>query len=135
MGNHKYFFLLVLYALLNCAFIVVTMSESLARTLVQETPPMNRFLVVFGMTLATIMGILLAFFFVFHVWLLLNATTTIEFCEKRQRRGGTKGPNYERGPYENIKAVLGPHVLLWFLPLSPPSGDGLSFPLGEDLAT
>jgi hypothetical protein len=40
------------------------------------------------MTLALIMGTLLKAFFALHVWLMLKATTTIEFCEKRQRCWG-----------------------------------------------
>merc|ERR1719282_2218216 len=34
--NHKFFFLLVLYSLINCLFISFTMSESLNRALIEE---------------------------------------------------------------------------------------------------
>lgn len=34
---------------------------------------------------------------------------------------------WDEGCWKNFKAVLGPTVLLWFLPLSPPEGDGLKF--------
>jgi hypothetical protein len=132
--NHKFFFLLVLYALLSCFFVVVTMSESLMRSLYTEyRSSRDRFLMVFCMTLALIMGTLLKAFFALHVWLMLKATTTIEFCEKRQREVTAKPlPNYEQGSYENIRAVLGPDPLLWFLPISAPTGDGLSFPVRQE---
>jgi len=109
------------------------MSETLQWALVDEMPAMNRFLVVFGMTLATIMAFLLGLFFMLHIYLMIKATTTIEFCEKRtkHRPGSATSPDYSRGLFENIRAVLGPYVLLWMLPICPPSGDGLSFNLKE----
>mmetsp|Transcript_17037 Transcript_17037/g.53347 ORF Transcript_17037/g.53347 Transcript_17037/m.53347 type:complete len:210 (-) Transcript_17037:122-751(-) len=133
--NHKFFFLLVFYALIDLIFIIVTMSESLWKALSEETPPMHRFLLVFCMTLAVIMGFLLTMFFGLHVWLMLVATTTIEFCEKRHRYGSHSGagaaPSYDRGLYDNIRAVLGPVPFFWLLPMMPPVGDGLSFALQD----
>jgi hypothetical protein len=132
--NHKFFFLLVFYALVNCWFIVITMWETLQRTIDEEVAPRNRFLVVFGLTLSVMMGVLLKTFLSFHVWLMLKATTTIEFCEKRHRRSSpSQQPEYDRGLYENLKAVLGPIPLLWLLPCCPPAGDGVNFPVkGQD---
>jgi len=130
-GNHKYFFLLVFYALLNLGFIISTMSESMLKALSEETPPMHRFLLVFCMTLACLMGLLLKVFFGMHVWLMLHATTTIEWCEKRHKRG-TFELTYDQGVYRNICAVLGPMPILWLLPLRPPEGKGLSFPSRRD---
>lgn len=137
--NHKFFFLLVMYSLLDCIFVITTISESLYRSLVDETEFTHRFLLVFCMTLASMMGLLLTLFFMFHFWLMLRATTTIEFCEKTYRhsgcshRGSTKSI-YDRSTMMNIKAVLGANVLTWFLPIAPPSGDGLSFKVSSDEA-
>jgi len=132
--NHKYFFLSVFYALLACGFIIFTMSESLWQALyVKEVSSLNRFLLMFCMTLTTIMALLLKLFFAFHVRLMLVATTTVEFCEKRTRRPpGSWMPDYRRGWYEDIQAVLGPQPLLWLLPLGPPTGTGLTFPLANE---
>lgn len=81
-----------------------------------------------GMTLAITMTLLLSMFFPLHLWLMAKATTTIEFCEKQYRSTGPGAQiSYDRGPYENVKAVLGPHFLLWLLPISPPAGSGLYF--------
>jgi len=124
--NHKYFFLLVFYAALSCWFIIATMSTSLIRAGEDEMDPTSRFALVFGMTLAVIMGTLLGGFFVFHSWLATLALTTIEFCEKTGPHS-SRAVSYDQGLFENLRAVLGPHVILWLLPLSPPSGDGLAF--------
>mmetsp|Transcript_47122 Transcript_47122/g.88119 ORF Transcript_47122/g.88119 Transcript_47122/m.88119 type:complete len:338 (-) Transcript_47122:114-1127(-) len=124
--NHKYFFLLVFYAALSCWFIVATMISSVIRAAVDEMDPAARFGLVFGTTLAVIMGTLLGGFFLFHTWLTTLALSTIEFCEKTGQRS-SRGVSYNHGLYENMRSVFGPYVLLWLLPLSPPDGDGLVF--------
>jgi len=137
--NHKYFYLLVLYSLLDVTFVFFTAMESLNRSLIQETPLVHRFLLVFCLTLSVMMGLLLTMFFLFHSWLMFQTTTTIEFCEKNYRHGGDtaqSGPAksiYDRGVWENVCAILGSNPVFWFLPCSPPSGDGLSFAVSEGM--
>lgn len=136
--NHKFFYLLVLYSLLDCAFVILTISESLYRSLIEETQFSHRFLLVFCMTLSVMMGFLLMLFFMFHSWLMLRATTTIEFCEKTYRhsgcshRGSTRSIYY-RGLLSNVCAVLGSRSLLWLLPTATPEGDGLTFDVSEGI--
>ncbi|CAJ1344789.1 unnamed protein product [Effrenium voratum] len=125
--NHKYFFLLVLYSAMNCWFIVATMASTVCRAGIDEMDPEYRFALVFGMTLAVIMGTLLGCFLFFHCWLMSNASTTIEFCEKATAVYGSRVVSYDQGPFENIRAVLGPVVSLWLLPVAPPHGDGVNF--------
>jgi len=124
--NHKYFFLLVFYAAATCHFIMWTMVETARASTASDTPFMKMFLVLFGWSLAILIGSVVTCFFAFHVWLMSKSMTTIEFCEKQTRRGYDEYV-YDRGMIGNIMAVLGDHPLLWFLPLSPPSGDGLHF--------
>lgn len=138
--NHKYFFLLVLYSLVDCMFVIATASESMRRSLTQETEFSHRFLLVFCLTLAVMMGTLLTLFFMFHSWLMLKTTTTIEFCEKTYRHTGNshKGAPksiYDRGFLDNVKAVLGSNMLMWFLPVCPPDGTGLSFKVADGVDT
>lgn len=131
--NHKFFFLLVVYAVLNCGYIFYTISESVHRTTIEETPPTNRFLLVLGMMLSIIMGILMSGFLSFHTWLMFQNMTTIEFCEKTLSGGPSsfnsppRNLSYDQGVWNNMKAVLGPQPYLWLLPTSPPEGNGLHF--------
>jgi hypothetical protein len=92
-----------------------------------KTPFARLFVLVFGETLAAFLALLVTCFFVFHIWLMLKAMSTIEFCEKSMKRTGYGGSPYDRGVCGNIQAVLGDDPLLWFLPCSPPSGDGLAY--------
>jgi hypothetical protein len=128
-----------MYSLLDCIFVLTTITESLYRSLVEETEFTHRFLLVFCMTLASMMGLLLTLFFMFHFWLMLRATTTIEFCEKTYRHSGCshRGSTtsiYDRAVMDNMKAVLGPSPFTWFLPIVPPAGDGLSFKVSTQVA-
>lgn len=129
--NHKYFFLLVFYTVLNCGYVSFTLLESVHRSTVEEMPSSNRFLLVFGLVLSLIMGTLMSVFFTFHFWLMTRNMSTIEFCEKTSATSkadqGRKHP-YHRGLYGNICAVLGPQPLLWLLPVAPPLGDGMHWP-------
>lgn len=135
--NYKYFFLLLMYSVIDTQFIVWTMAESVQRSVDVSTPFFTMFLVLFGETLAFFLGTLVTMFFCFHIYLMMKAMTTIEFCEKslpkRQKEGAEKaGPVYDVSVYDmgffgNLKSVLGANPLLWFLPVSPPPGDGLSF--------
>jgi len=88
-----------------------------------------------GMVFACIMATLMLAFLAFHTYLMFGGMTTIEFCEKNStRRPGMpmaprRGSNYDRGFLGNVQAVLGPQPLLWLLPICPPDGDGMSFPI------
>lgn len=139
--NHKYFFLLLLYTTIDTHLITWTMMESVKTSVDETTPFTAMFLILFGETLAAFLGLLVTVFFVFHVWLVLKSMTTIEFCEKANKRGSTYESNiYDKGVYGNLKATLGEYPALWLLPVSPPTGDGLIFiaeetPLARDIET
>lgn len=92
-----------------------------------STPFVRMFCLLFGETLACFLGVLIGAFFCFHIWLMFRAMTTIEFCEKQWKRPGHSASTYDRGPYGNVKAVLGESVWTWLLPMDTPAGDGLGF--------
>jgi len=134
--NHKYFFLFVFYAALDCHLIVWTMLETVRGSVSDsmeggDAPVLKMFMLLFGETLAAFLGILVTGFWVFHVWLMLKGMTTIEFCEKQtKKKQGVEDSGtsmYDRGLLGNVAAVLGDNPLLAFLPCNPPSGTGLYF--------
>jgi hypothetical protein len=131
--NYKFFFLLVMYAVIALQMMVWTMLKSVQTALVHPTMAfLNMFVILFGVTLAGFMGCLLTVFLGFHVYLMLKAMTTIEFCEKSRRQNWKN--EFSRGMYGNIKAVLGENPLFWFLPFSAVAGsnlDGLYFKTEE----
>jgi len=130
--NHKYFFLLLLYSAIDCHIIVWTMFGSVRDAMDPRTPFLTMFMLLFGETLACFLGFVVSAFFTFHVYLMMKAMTTIEYCEKAWKRTGYDASAYDRGCLGNIKAVLGENISLWLLPVSLPPGKGLVF-VSEDM--
>jgi len=127
-ANHKYFCLLLLYTTMATNMIIWTMLNSVQTSLdTMTTPFFKLFMLIFGETLAGFLALIVSMFFLFHCWLMLRAMSTIEFCEKSMKRTGYDTSCYNRGFYGNICAVLGDIPLLWLLPVSPPSGNGVNF--------
>lgn len=128
--NYKYFFCLVFYASLYFSFVAFGMARELLHSSdSKEMPSYERFLLVFAVTLALILAPMLQFFLSFHVHLLFSGMTTIEFCETRFKDDfqSRSDVGYSVGYLQNLYRSLGPYALLWLLPLSPPSGDGVTF--------
>lgn len=143
--NYKYFFLLLLYTLLDLWLIATSLSSSVKRCILHpETPFAHMFLCLFGWTLSTFLGVIVTFFWCFHIWLCGKAMSTVEFCEKALPKTADGGYSYNSsvynlGLYGNLKATLGECWLTMLLPCAPPAGDGLDFTsadmrLSKDLA-
>merc|ERR1719162_367166 len=108
------------------------MLDTVRDALEPRTPFLTMFLLLFGETLSAFLGFVVTAFFGFHIYLTLRAMTTIEFCEKSMKRSGYDANIYDRGPWGNLKSVLGENVALWLLPCSPPLGRDISF-ITEDM--
>jgi len=130
-GNYKYFLLLIMYCTISLHFMIWTMLPSVSKAIRNSDDGRNTssdlFFLLFGEVLAAVLAFGITIFFGFHTWLMLQATTTIEFFEKSKKNASFSGSRYDRGLLGNIRAGLGDNALLWFLPCSPPSGDGLTF--------
>jgi len=129
--NHKFFFLTLFYSTIATNMIVWTMLGSVENAVDNTVSFFSMFMLIFGETLASFLGLVVTVFFVFHIWLMLKATTTIEFCEKSMKRTWDTSV-YNRGYYGNLCAVLGDNPLLWLWPGSPPSGNGINFSQTEN---
>jgi hypothetical protein len=107
------------------------MRDSLNSAIDDDSSPISvLFFLLFGQSLTAFVGFIITCFFLLHNWLMMKGMTTIEFCEKSRRTNGrieNQGPSYDLGTFNNICAVLGEQPLLWFVPCSAPSGDGLRF--------
>lgn len=125
--NHKFFFLLLFYSAIACHLIIWSMFGNLKTAIAPTTSFNDMFIVLFGETLAALFGFMVTCFFFFHIYLMLKSMTTIEFCEKSQKRTAYDATAYDRGIYGNTRAVLGDNPWLWLLPCSLPSGDGLAY--------
>eukprot|EP00928_Gymnodinium_smaydae_P020415 TRINITY_DN17891_c0_g1_i1.p1 TRINITY_DN17891_c0_g1~~TRINITY_DN17891_c0_g1_i1.p1 ORF type:complete len:548 (-),score=95.69 TRINITY_DN17891_c0_g1_i1:58-1701(-) len=123
--NHKYFFLLLFYSVVDLVWIVCTMFDTLWWATRTDVDSCILILLCVGQTGATFMVVITSMFFSFHVWLMMQAMTTVEFCEKSLKNSGYDNSIYSIGLTGNISAVLGSNPLLWLLPCALPQGDGL----------
>jgi hypothetical protein len=140
--NHKYFLLLLLYIVLSTHMIVWTMLESVLKCIDDPSVPfLTMFATFFGETLAFFFATLFTVFFGFHIWLVLTAMTTIEFCEKSLTKKDGQGKKaydacvYDFGVLGNMRSILGENPFLWFFPCGMPRGDGLTFIMDETRLT
>lgn len=134
--NYKYFLNMLFYASVTSLIVVVTSYPVFLAAL--ATPDMSTGLAYFIVT-AWILAITFCFvitaFLSFHLWLLSNQYTTIEFCEKRSSDDKFKQKSpYNRGCCKNYMTVLGSNILLWCCPCNRNlEGKGLRFRVRDDL--
>lgn len=126
--NHKYFLLILIYAVLDLAFISITMFESVWWSTRTDVSISMMLTLSCGETFATFLFVVTGTFLGFHFWLMRKAMTTLEFCEKSAKKSSYNTSIYSQGLFQNICSVLGPNPLLWFVPIGLPEGDGMSWP-------
>lgn len=126
--NHKYFFLLLFYLVLDLLYTGVTMFDSVLWSTRADVNMWTMVVLTAVEIIVIFLGVSGSCFFIFHCWLMGNAMTTLEFCEATTRKSGYD-VGYNRSLYLNICAVLGDQPLLWCLPTSFPPGDGTQFPV------
>ncbi|CAI9098259.1 OLC1v1034876C2 [Oldenlandia corymbosa var. corymbosa] len=95
------------------------------------------FYVISGLLLLPL-SIALSFFWSWHVYLVLQNKTTIEYHEGvramwlAEKGGFLYSHPYNLGAYENLISVLGPNILCWVCPTADHIGSGLRFRTGVD---
>ena len=130
-NNYKYFFLMVFYGAISLGLFMGTFWECVVVTLNDSSNSTEYcFLVLLTFSLMVMLGIVIICFCFFHIWLMANNYSTIEYCEKKRKDvpGYTKSPFYLSSRYENFKEALGKNPLLWVLPVGfREPGTGLYF--------
>jgi len=126
--NYKYFFLMLLYGMLSLWLFVGTFWQTAVVTWRdEESGVWFSFLVTVVLALVLILAASLTAFWGFHLYLILTATTTIEYSERRSEQ---RSHPYSRSLYQNLQSALGRQPAFWLLPIRyrSPEEDGLSFP-------
>jgi len=135
--NRKYFLLLVGYVLITAWFISLTLFPYAKEAGIffydmgTDAALYPNFIILLGYTLITILGVVLFFFFKFHIGLVLKNSTTIENMSK-ELDPSSNGGIYDVGGYHNWRQVFGKNVYMWFFPFcgqsGKPVGDGVVWP-------
>ena len=118
--NYKYFFLMVTYGMLGLWIFVGTFWETVLIT--QRNDESSYLEIMFVTSVYAIVNVLnfaVTGFWIFHLYLISQAHTTIEFCEKRRRKAAEEDVSeslFKRNPFENFKDALGDNPWLWPFP-------------------
>ncbi|KAJ3368365.1 Palmitoyltransferase zdhhc15 [Allomyces arbusculus] len=140
--NYKHFLLFVFYtALYSLTILICTAPLCLPALQMSTDDEYAAAAHVLSVTLvATLFGLILVGFFAFHASLVLRNMTTIENMEEqRYAVVNAADPNARRvNPFDlgwraNLVQVLGSKVALWWVPVTSPVGDGLSFPINHKM--
>merc|ERR1719330_2069606 len=99
--NHKYFFLLILYTAVDLLLIVTTMFDTVWWSTRSDTPLPTMLVMLAGEAGACFLLVVCSTFLCFHIWLMLRAMTTIEFCEKSKKETYDSS-RYSCGMYSNV---------------------------------
>mmetsp|Transcript_21657 Transcript_21657/g.50626 ORF Transcript_21657/g.50626 Transcript_21657/m.50626 type:complete len:320 (+) Transcript_21657:85-1044(+) len=129
--NHKYFFLLLIYSITDLVLVAVTMLDSVLRAIYSDLSFEVMLALVAAEALALSLCVAMGYFLCFHVWLVLQGLTTLEYVERKSARPDWKR-RYDAGAYRNICNVLGRQPLLWLFPASHPEGDGTAWNTADD---
>lgn len=116
--NYKYFFLAIFYASLALSLFVCTFWETVIKALlVQKEAQVFTLFIVSSYMLSTFVGILMIGFLGFHVCLVWNNLTTLEYCEKFRKNGMKMDRSvYSSTVFVNIKEAFGNNLFLWLVP-------------------
>lgn len=134
--NYKYFICLLFNTAITCQWIIFTSHSVFAAALSRsDIPYRTSFFICTAYVLACIFGFIITFFFLYHLWLISNQYTTIEFFEKRGNSDlfKTRSP-YDVGIWRNFQNVLGDNLMLWFIPVNRSlAGGGLYFEVNNEV--
>jgi len=121
--NYKYFLNLIFYSAVCAIYVSVAIFPCVIDS--GSLPIGYAIAYIGGEILGGLLSLLLTLFFFFHIWMLQNGMTTIEFCEKSRELHYRS--QYNLGCCKNMANNFGPRWYLWLLPISPPTGDGCNY--------
>jgi palmitoyltransferase ZDHHC2/15/20 len=128
--NYKYFICMLTYASLALGIIAGSFWETVTIKLYDDTSSLwYCFFCVLSYSISCMLFIVITVFLGFHLRMIWNNYSTIEFCEKKQKNYEIfKKSPYSVGVYNNFKQALGKNPLFWFIPTKfATDGDGISF--------
>lgn len=133
--NRKFFILFIFYTWCTLGLVVFTSLPRFSAAVERGEP--EDYAVVGLLACDALVGLILFFFWVNHMYLVITNSTTVEHIIK-MRSAGPFAPRpeeqqrYNIGCYGNMKQVFGQWFILWWVPtaIGPagPEGDGIVWP-------
>ncbi|MCL7043038.1 hypothetical protein MKW94_014601 [Papaver nudicaule] len=142
-ANYKIFFVFVLYAVIACIHSLILLVGCIlddAEKDGQLEDGSSRIHFIISGVLIVPLGTALSILLGWHIYLILQNKTTIEYHEGvratwlAEKVGNVYRHPYDLGPYQNLTTVLGPNVFTWVFPASRHIGSGVRFRTAYDNA-
>ncbi|XP_051951645.1 palmitoyltransferase ZDHHC15A [Xyrauchen texanus] len=135
-SNYKFFMLFLLYSFLYCLLIVTTVTPTCINLWLGKLFDSCVKLHVLFLTLVSAMfAVTLCFLLLFHIWLLANNKTTLEWLSVPFFVDGPDSEAFDVGSQANFVQVFGKKKRLWPFPVFSSQGDGHSFLLRWQMPT
>lgn len=120
--NYKFFINMLFYVSLTSGFVVYTMSPIINHVIehCDKIDTKLSYYIITTYILCCALWLVVTGFFIFHLYLISNSYSTIEYCEKRTETLQFHGfaiSQYDLGCFQNFQTILGHNCLIWFLPL------------------
>lgn len=127
--NYKYFLNMLFNTAFACDLVALTTLPIVREVMESKEDNLGQLLyILVSYFLVTSLGIIISGFFCFHIYLLTNAKTTIEYCEKKETVDARGNRIWDLGKQENLYAVIGNNILGISIPWEPTHlRDGLTF--------
>ena len=126
--NQKFFLLFILYASVATGWTTVSVGHLLALSsagLLGKANALSAAQVFFlseGLCISGLVSLILTPFTGFHLWLVANNKTTLEYCER-----SNPSISYDFGIFHNFCQVFGYNPLFWLFPIQTAPGEGIGF--------
>jgi palmitoyltransferase ZDHHC2/15/20 len=116
--NYKYFINMLFYTATTLWYLVLSSYPLLSHVLDHDSIDYKfSYYVITSQIMASVLGLVITLFFIFHLWLITKQYSTIEFCEKRnETESNFKVSPYNRGIVQNFKNILGENPFFWLVP-------------------
>ncbi|KAJ1643734.1 Palmitoyltransferase [Dispira simplex] len=149
-GNYGHFVRFILYVDMACAYCLLLMFRRVWFVYINlddynvyyaiVPKPTELLFLILNLIVDTMVLLLVFSLTVYHVWIMVENTTTIESMEierlkklARRRVVSETDIPYNLGFKANICAVLGPNPWLWLWPQAMPAEGGVVFPIAPHL--
>jgi len=112
--NHRFFFQALLWGGAGYVLVLTSLPSAFRAVFDSERLLLSRAWILAASLGAVVDSVLIGAFFSFHAFLLYINMTTIEYCEKRNRR------NYKPPRFVHKWGAAAANPIKWLLPVDPP---------------
>ena len=118
-NNHKCFISMLFWISITCVIIVSTYSRPFYYIIINPRASLIKcYLAALEMMISLLLGGVISYFFIFHIWLVCKGMTTAEYNSKYKNQQIKPRSDFDISCWENLKETFGSNIFEWFIPFS-----------------